>query len=352
MIQDQLVDYINSQIKLGVTNDAIKATLTGAGWQTVDVEDTFKKVEAAKIAQPISAMPITAKPAEPVVLSKPVVFSAATNPEPQTIKVSDLISSAAPVSSSPAKPVASKSPLTGPTMNATVAAVAKSANTFQAASYPASKSHGSGGAFITEIILAVVVIAVGAFAGFLYMQNNSLNSQLGTLNGQSSGVTSQLSTLQAEMAASTTALTAQVSSMNVESQELQSELSFYAVPSSSVTGATSTAVLHGIVSGGGKVPYVIIATYGAKVYIANSKVAGVIAALAPLLGTAAVPIASTTPASPVTTSTATTTAGTAPAPAPAIATPATAPSIAQFSGTYVLGSDTITLTAVNGTSIQ
>ena len=44
MIQEQLVDYISSQIKLGVSQDAIKATLTGAGWAIADVEDTFKKI--------------------------------------------------------------------------------------------------------------------------------------------------------------------------------------------------------------------------------------------------------------------------------------------------------------------
>jgi hypothetical protein len=189
---------------------------------------------------------------------------------------------------------------------------------------------------ITDIVLIVIILAVGGVAGFLYMQNKSLSSQLGALNGQSSGVTSQLSALQTEVAASTTALTAKVSSLTTETQELQTELSFFAVPTSIMPGATSTATISGIVSAG-KTGYIITTMYGAKIVVANSKVAGVIAALTPLMATAT----STIPAS------ASSTASSTPTVIPA--TPATT---AQFSGIYIPGSDTITLTQVNGTSIS
>jgi hypothetical protein len=339
MIQESIVEYINAQMKLGVSRDTIKTTLTGAGWVAADVEDTLKKVELAKMAQPIaaaSAMPSiasspAAKPMEPSIAAMPftpAVGAGSTSPAAQTIRVSDLVSSS--TSSSPVmKPTAmptSKSPLTGP---------ASAKNTFQATSYASAKPHGSRVALITEIVLVVIILVVGGFAGFLYMQNNSLNSQLGSLNGQSSGVTSQLSTLQAEVAASTTALTAQVSSLTTETQELQTELSFFAAPIGTAPGATSTATISGTVSAG-KTGYVITATYGAKIYVASSKVAKVIAALTPLMGT----VASTTSAS------ASSTASTTPT-----INPATPPTTAQFTGIYIPGADTITLTEVNGTSL-
>jgi uncharacterized protein Smg (DUF494 family) len=47
MVQDSLVEYISSQMKAGISRDAIKASLVGAGWQAADVEDTLKKVEVA-----------------------------------------------------------------------------------------------------------------------------------------------------------------------------------------------------------------------------------------------------------------------------------------------------------------
>ena len=53
MIQDQLVEYISSQMKLGVSRDAIKSALAGVGWQVADIEDSLKKVEGAAV-QPIT----------------------------------------------------------------------------------------------------------------------------------------------------------------------------------------------------------------------------------------------------------------------------------------------------------
>jgi hypothetical protein len=319
MVQEQIVDYINTQMKNGVTRDAIKTTLTGAGWQAVDVEDTLKKIESAKMAQPMGATPASAATA-----AKPVASAGGmANPAPQTIKMSDLVSSAPAMSaSSSAKPTTlSKSPMTGPaaltpTSNA-VSSGKKSGDTLQAGPYPGTKPHASRGALITDIVLVVVILAVGGFAGFLYMQNSSLNSQIASLNEQSSGVNAKLTALTAQVAASTTALTAQVASLGAETQDMQTELSFYSAPSGTVAGATVTATLGGMVSGGGKVPYVITATYGGKVYVSNSKSASVIAALNPLM-----------------------------------ATPSTTATTAEFSGTYVPGSDTITLTTVNGSAVQ
>jgi hypothetical protein len=239
----------------------------------------------------------------------------------------------------------SKSPLTGaaPASVATPAGT-KTKDTFQAASYSGAKPHESHGMLITDIVLIVIILAVGGIAGFLYMQNNSLNSQLGALNGQSSGVNSQLSSLQAEVAASTTALTAQVSSLTTQTQELQTELSFFAAPTGTTPGATSTATISGIVSAG-KTGYVITAAYGAKIVVANSKVASVIAALTPLMATAT----STTSATPAMAAAASSTATSTPVEPTVIpATPATA---AQFSGIYTPGYDSITLTAVNGTAL-
>jgi hypothetical protein len=345
MVQESIVDYINAQMKLGVSRDAIKTTLTGAGWVAADVEDTLKKVESAKMAQPMSAMPMSAA-ASPATASKPMTPAAgsAGGSEPQVIKMSDLVSSAPGITGAPtsAKPATTssapqKSPLTGPTMASTATpAGIRTANTFQAASYPGIQPTGSRKTLIIEIILGVIVIAFAAFAGFLFMQNNSLNSQLTSLNGQSSGVTSQLSALQAQVAASTTALTAQVATLGANIQELQTELSFYIAPSSTVSGATSTAMISGVVSGGGKLPYVITATYGAKIPVVNSKIAAVVSALAPLIASAGTANASTTISASSTAATST----------PAmVAHPAV---VAQFSGTYTPGVDSITLTEVNG----
>jgi hypothetical protein len=352
MVQESIVEYINTQMKLGVSRDTIKTTLTGAGWVAADVEDTLKKVELAKMAQPIaavSAMPSASPAAKPFTPAS-TVSTGSASPAPQTIRVSDLVSSStssSPVMKSPTMST-SKSPMTGPAP-ATVAIPAgiKTRDTFQATSSSSAKPHGSLGMLVTDTVLIIIILAVGGVAGFLYMQNKSLSSQLGSLNGQSSGVNSQLSALQAQVAASTTALTAQVSSLATQTQELQTELSFFAVPTSTTPGATSTAMISGIVSAG-KTGYVITAAYGAKILVANSKVASVIAALAPLMATPT----STTPAAAATSTAAASASSTASStPAAPTVIPATLATAAQFTGTYIPGSDTITLTAVNGTSL-
>jgi hypothetical protein len=318
MVQESIVEYINAQMKLGVPRDAIKTTLVGAGWAAADVEDTLKKVESAKMASTGPAMGAVSGMAA----SKPSMPAGmATTPASQTIKVSDLVSAGPAVSV----------PVTKSAMPA------KAADTFQASSFAATKPHRSRGTLIMGIVLIVIILAVGGFAGFLFMQNNTLNSQLSALNGQSSGVNSQLSALQAQVAASTTALTAQVSTLATANQELQTELSFFVASTSTAPGTTSTATVGGTVAGG-KTSYIITTTDGAKIFVANSKIAPVIAALTPLM--ASTPAAAT--------STASSTAAGASSTAPVAATPAT---VAQFTGTYVPGSDMITLTAVNGTAL-
>ncbi len=334
MIQDQLVDYINAQMKLGVARDAIKSTLVGAGWQAADVEDTLKKVES-------TTKPATTAPAQPTSAA-----TMGTSSGPQVLKVSDLVSASGPgmsvkpaaasptaqvkpamspmsttqattpATTMPARDTSPKSPLTGSPAAAKPASspvtMNASGKSMSMGEYP-PKQHASRTTLFVGIVLVVVVILVGGFAGSLYVQNNSLAAQVKSLGSESSGVASQVSTLQAQLVASTTALAAQVASIGAENQELQSELSFYVAPAGAVVEATSTATIGGVISGGGKTPYVITATYGAKIYVGNSKSASVISALTPLVG--------------VTTA-------------------------QQLSGTYVPGSDSIMLTTINGTSVQ
>ena len=52
MVQDQLVEYVSSQLKLGISRDAVKTALVGVGWAPLDVEDTLKKVEGTTTAAP------------------------------------------------------------------------------------------------------------------------------------------------------------------------------------------------------------------------------------------------------------------------------------------------------------
>ncbi len=318
MIQNQLIDYINAQMKLGVTRDAIRSALVGAGWNAADVDDTLKSMDSPK-----------AGAAGPAASGAKAAGGAAA--EPQVIKVSDLVSASPSLGQSPVSPASpsampsgtafkdtAKSPLTGP---ASLSAAKPSA----IASMPIGKpitassspigggmgSRASRGALITEVILGILFVVAGGLAGFLYYQNSSLTGQLSALNGQSAKVNLQLSTLQSQAAASSSALTGEVGTLSGDIEELKNELAFYAVPLNESTTATSTLVT-GTVALGARGSYIITGAYGAKITVENSKASSTIAALTPLVGT----------------STAT-----------------------QFTGTSVPGSGIITLTGVNGTSL-
>lgn len=218
------------------------------------------------------------------------------------MKMSDLVSTSDPATSSSA----SSKVFTGlKPVEAKPGATSFSAKEFS------EKPALSHGALITEIVLGILVVGIGAFAGYLYFQNGSLNSKIASSSDQSTSAASQIAAMQQAINASTTNWTTQIATLTGNNQELQTELSFYAAPPSASSGATSTATLTGSVSGGGKVPFLITATYGAKVYVSNSKDASVTIELAPLVASS--------------------TTGT-------------------FTGIYLPGADSMTLTAVNGNS--
>ncbi len=309
MVQDQLVDYITSQLKAGVSADAIRTALLGAGWQAADVDDTMKKVQGAAPAGAQTAQ----RPAQP-----------------QVIRVSDLVSSSAgqkPVSfaanPSDSKPSAvavaagaSASSAKTDAVMAKIASGAKPSGTVTAISSSAGMATGTAKksrAIVTESVLGVLMLAFAAAAIFLYFENQGLASQLSSLNEQSSGVSSQISALQSQFNASTSVLQAQMSSTTADNAELMLELSFYAAIPGMTPATTSVSSLSGIVTGGGRYPYAITAQHGAKILVANSKDPRVVALLGPLA--------------------------------------AASSTSAQVSGEYIPGSDSMTLVSVNGTMV-
>ncbi len=304
MIQEQLVEYISGQMKAGASRDSIKSTLLTAGWQAADVEDTLKKIEGSGAGNQLSATAATGASSKPMA-------------EPQSIKMSDLIATSDPAITSAAstQPVSSASASAGSKVfTGSRPSEIKSSSmptSFSAQQFP-EKTGSSHGTLITEVILGILVVGMGALAGYLYFQNSSLNTQIASANMSTGSTSQKLASLQAAMTASTTQWSAALTTANDQSKELQTELSFYAVPPGTTTGATTTASLSGTLSGGGRALYAVMATYGAKIYISNSKDAKVIAALEPI---------------------------------------ATSTTASTFTGVYMPGADSMTLTGVNGTSL-
>ena len=285
MVQDQLIDYISAQLKLGVAKDAIRSSLIGAGWLEIDIEDTMKKVDSVQTSAP-AASPVASPKTEPA--SSASTNAAKSSGAPQTIKVSDLVSAAdaAVTVSSPVKTDKKAAPLTKekeqPAKMADFSSMGKiKGNEFEANVGP--HPHGR----LLSIIEIVVIVLLALLSGWLYFQNISLSSQVKTLSTQSTNVISQLNTLQKGMDATTTALAAQVASLTSQNQDLMISLSFFTVPAGATSSAPEAVSLNGTLSGGGKLPYVLTTSYGVRALLSNltvSKDATTTAFLAPLIG--------------------------------------------------------------------
>ncbi len=270
MVQEQLVDYISSQMKLDVSRDAIKSALVSAGWVAGDVEDTLKKIDTATPAaqQTPTVKAFTASPAVAgtagisgqSMASKPAAMGGSAKiADPGTIRVSDLVSpkEQPAVKFDPGK--------FGGTIKG---------NTFQA-DPPASVagaigggtvSGGGKGRLIGEIVGGIIIVALAGLAWSYASQNGGLAAQITSLNAQSANVSSQLSSLRTELDASSTSYAAQVASLTATNANLALELSFYAVPPG---GATTTPIsIQGTVSAGRQ--YVLATPDNAKIYVANS----------------------------------------------------------------------------------
>jgi hypothetical protein len=315
MVQDQLVDYISSQIKLGVSREAISAALVSAGWVAMDVADTLKKIDTKTVqtvpvtaaaqtmqthAQPATAsvspvgamhpataspmgtsplgtMAAGAKPATPMTSPiggmtttatavKPMGIATGTSPAspaggPQMIKVSDLVST----TPSGARPVSSpmidmkKSPAAAVDMSKFAGKI--SGNNFEAAGAPVKK--GSSG---MKVVAVILILIFAGLAGFFYWQNMDLSSKVSSLTNDSQTATTQATTLQAQLDSAGNDFSSQVKSLKAANDDLTLNLSFYVAQKD----ATTTAITVGgtLTSSGGR--YAIVTPRAAKIYVVAS----------------------------------------------------------------------------------
>lgn len=284
MIQQQIVDYVKTQIQAGVAKETVKDALLKAGWPEADVNDSIGAAEssAAKISPPVGS---------------------GTNPATTKIVVSELFSNSqlevAPAISSTAKetPIAES----GQKMPSKLFAKMPPKNT---------------------IIMVAATILIAGFAAasvFLYLNNRELNGKLSALAGESGAADSKATALSAQITTLTQerdAAGSQLKSAMDENKEINFEFSFVAAPqtasgSAAPVASSSPFVLKGMMGGGGKTFYGLTTARGLRVYIKNSAMPKVDAALKGMLGKET-----------------------------------------EISGTYEPGSPNVTVSAVNGVSVQ
>jgi hypothetical protein len=338
MIQDQLVEYINSQLKLGVSRDAIKSALVGVGWQVVDVDDTFKKIDGTN-SSPIQQNPVVQEKVVSSVGSEVQPLQKTVSAQSNVVAQSGVTTQSEKGSSfgsfSPSDIIGSaKASSVKPfIVNDTSAGLNDSKKSFfdkNAASIAANKttsekSINSTSGYVAKnktgkisaLIEGFIIVLLLIFSGYLFFQNQSLSSKINGVGGQSSDLSSQVQNLNSQVQGFTSSnaqLTNQVASLTAENTELQNELSFVVIPTGSSTSATATTTVSvsGLLTRPTKTgAYLITTNYGVKVYVQNYKDKNVNLSLGELLG-----------------------------------------SNVNVSGSHILGSAILEVSTINGTSIN
>lgn len=282
MAQQQLVDYIKAQLKVGVGKEEMRRTLLDAGWVGTDVDDALRSAVGRDAVSSNNSSKTAAD-------GKPIV-------------VSDLIPSTSEMEIVTAEPVSvgEKS--------------AESTNPKTRFNMPSIKLSKFDLKITVIVALAAVAVGFGVAAAYFYWQTNSLSDKLIVLTGAGEAAKSQVEDLSNRVSDLTKVrddLTKTNNDLINAKEELEENLSFFAVPEGLSASSEAAVTFSGVVGGGGKSAYSLMATSGIKILIANSKDANVDAALKALLG-----------------------------------------QTAQISGTHVPGSQNVTITAVNGASVQ
>ncbi len=296
MVNQQLIDYVKSQLGVGVGKDVIKNALLESGWAEVDVLEALKQASGAQpaaSAAPAQAAHPVAAAAKPASAAGSVMM---TNDifQPKNEPVFDPKVTAGPAIK--AQPVSVSVKGAGPVMAGSAAA---------SVSYGGKKLSGS----LLTIMLGVGFVVCAGAAIFFFMQKADLAGRLAPLEAartEADTLRQQVATLQQER----DELAAQVTQLQQSNVALSNDLAIFRVPDGTAAGTTGNVVVTGSLrQEAGQ--YVVFTPNEITVVVKNGKDAKISAALQPLLG-----------------------------------------NTVTVSGTHLVGSREVTVTSVNGAPIQ
>lgn len=286
----QLKDYIDQQAKVGVSKGVIKSALLEAGWQESDINEAMAGFESSSPSVGTARPVEIAKPAE----IKPIgIKPSGSGPQEKASPVSFVTSDIFQKKNEPmfeSKGTVAQTSFLG--NKPQVVSTMKGMNFFQKP--------------IVPIILGALSLLFVAVAGIFYMQNNSLQTKLDSVNQENESLNTKLNSLTSDK----NGLTGQITSLNQIVNDLSNQLSIFAWPSNVSQTQELPITIKGILGGGGRALYWLTTNKDILVTVKNSKNPNVDGALKPLLGNQV-----------------------------------------EVSGTHLVKSDSITVTAVNGTPL-
>lgn len=282
MVEQGLIDFIKSQSALGTKKEEIKKALIGAGWAATDIENAF-----GSIAEP-SATAVTEQKTIPpgsdssnnILLKFGVISTAIENPQGSL---------------------------------AVASAEQKKADTIIDAE-TAKKAGFNFRKFVTPTIVLSILLVLSLAANiYLYIQNSSSQKNLGAPAVSSVAPTSSPDPNLAAITKERDSLILQLADAGAKAkaqiESLSGDISFFAIASGTNPTTPINFTARGMLSGGGKTPYVIMLENGIKLIVVNSKAADPL--LKPLLN-----------------------------------------SVVEVAGTHLPGSNNVTLTIVSGIPVS
>jgi len=286
MFQSQIAEYAKSQLKLGISRDAIKNALLAAGWQEADIEDSLssaggsvkKEEPAAKLQPEPRAAFEPAKEFLPKVnsIEKPGSFSGAK----AKIVVSDLTSGPKPDVSLKAD-IKKNEPEVRETKNVGKERKPEEAKPMKLGELGAPERPRFWKSLILPAVLSAAVLGFAATATYLYFQNLDLSGRISSIDDGAGAGSANL----AEIEGRITALQADVDYFDLENRELWFELAFFVVlPGVSPEEISVFTDIGGILHGGTGASHSFTTTHGVELTIGNSGDNGVDEILRPLVG--------------------------------------------------------------------
>ncbi len=312
MANQQLVDYVKGQLQAGVKEEDIKKVLKDAGWPDAEVGEGISVAKGPVVSNPVVAQPESVAvhspiqsgqfagqvsagvSAKPIInafggsISSPTVTATTSSAKPEEKKevmkfdfVSNPIASKGSGETSTFKPQDSKTEVSSATLSS-----------------PVNVSSGGKRSLVPWILFAVAVVALGATATMLYMNNLSLKESSTSLQTQLQAVQGQLTTLQG----SGSDLATQLSALNAEKQDILDEIAIFSTPAlvpivSSATSTSGTSTqpvmqmptsvafrVKGVITQDSKGVYIITTARNVVLMVKNSKDVNLDTALKPMVG--------------------------------------------------------------------
>lgn len=274
MANQQLVDYIAQQLRVGMNRDAIKKALIDVGWKEGDVNEAMAPPSASPPSGPAPQAEKTAT-ATPARTGTPVATASSKIAAPATPATGNIIlTGAGGVFGDVSEPLFT--PATGTAKTVIIAKPAKAA--------PIGTPKRSRGGVVAAIALGVIVVVLAALLVIVYFDTMDLKAKVDVAGGEKNGLAAQIAGLNKKK----TALEARTQELEAENKELKDALAVFATPNFNVTNPPGAvveeklAVKGTVAMSAGSGLYTVMLPHDIVLVIKNSKDPKVDALLRPL----------------------------------------------------------------------